>query len=82
MLLANEDEFIEAKEFYKTFCIRAVELGGTISAEHGIGKMKRDYLLDMYGEKSIKQMANVKRKLDKNRLLGIGNIFDEKYLYD
>ncbi len=80
MLPENEAEFTHAKELYKIFCKRAVELGGTISAEHGIGKMKRDYLLDMYGEKKIKQMANIKRKLDPNRLLGIGNIFDEKFL--
>ena len=82
MLPKNEIEFEEAKKLYRIFCKRAVELGGTISAEHGIGKMKRDYLLDMYGEKNIKLMANVKGKLDPSRLLGIGNIFEEKFLYD
>lgn len=81
MLPQNESEMLVAKELYKKFCKRAVELGGTISAEHGIGKMKRDYLLDMYGKENIKQMAKIKRELDPNRLLGIGNIFTENFLY-
>lgn len=82
MLPKNKHEFAIAKSLYAEFCKRAVELGGTISAEHGVGKMKRDYLLEMYGEKSIKEMVSIKKKLDPNRLLGIGNIFDEKYLDD
>ena len=82
MLPENEAEFLEAKELYKTFCKQAVKFGGTISAEHGIGKMKRDYLFDMYGENNIIQMAKIKKILDPNKLLGIGNIFDEKFLDD
>ncbi len=80
MLPKNEVEFATAKTIYGEFCKRAAELGGTISAEHGVGKMKRDYLLDMYGEESIREMADIKKKLDPNLILGIGNIFDEKYL--
>jgi D-lactate dehydrogenase (cytochrome) len=82
MLPKNENELALAKLLYAQFCKRAVELGGTISAEHGIGKMKRNYLFEMYGEENIKQMAMIKRKLDSNSLLGIGNIFEEKYLND
>jgi D-lactate dehydrogenase (cytochrome) len=82
MLPVNQTEFEKAKKLYRSFCKRAIELGGTISAEHGVGKMKRDYLLDMYGEKNIIQMAELKKQLDPNKILGIGNIFEEKYLYD
>jgi len=80
-MLPNDDiEFQKAKEVYAQLCKRAVELRGTVSAEHGIGKLKRDYLLSMYGEKSIIQMAEIKKTLDPNLILGIGNIFDPKYL--
>lgn len=82
MLPKTKIEFEECKKLYNTFCIRAAELGGTISAEHGIGKMKRENLLDMYGFESIKQMAHIKNILDPNRIMGIGNMFEEKYLYD
>jgi D-lactate dehydrogenase (cytochrome) len=60
-------------------CKEAVRLKGTVSAEHGIGKSKRDYLLMMYGENVIREMANLKLVFDPNTILNIGNIFDEKY---
>ena len=76
----NDAEFNEGKKLYKQICEEAVRLGGTISAEHGIGKAKRDYLLMMYGEVNIRKMAALKKSLDPNLILGIGNIFDESYL--
>ena len=80
-MLPNDDvEFQKAKEVYARLCRRAVELGGTVSAEHGIGKLKRDYLLEMYGEENIIQMARIKNTIDPRGVLGIGNIFDPKYL--
>ena len=57
-----------------------MRLKGTVSAEHGIGKMKREYLLMMYGEEIISQMAKLKLIFDPHRILNIGNIFEEKYL--
>lgn len=76
----DDDEFNEAKKIYRQICEEAVRLGGTISAEHGIGKTKRDYLLMMYGETNIRKMAELKKSLDPNLILGIGNIFDERFL--
>lgn len=76
----NDAEFNEGIELYKQICEEAVRLGGTISAEHGIGKAKRDYLLMMYGEPNIRKMAALKKSLDPNLILGIGNIFSEEFL--
>lgn len=80
MLPNNDVEFQKAKEVYSQLCRRAVELDGTVSAEHGIGKLKREYLLHMYGKENIIQMAKIKKVIDPNLILGIGNIFDPKYL--
>ncbi|KUG23157.1 d-lactate dehydrogenase (cytochrome) [hydrocarbon metagenome] len=80
MLPKNQEEFIRAKKIYSEICTEAVCLKGTVSAEHGIGKMKRDYLLLMYGEEIISQMAKLKLVFDPNKILNIGNIFDERYL--
>ena len=55
-------------------------LGGTISAEHGIGKLKREYLREMYGDQHLREMAAVKRAFDPAGILGRGNMFDEEYL--
>ncbi|MCX6169251.1 MAG: FAD-binding oxidoreductase [Ignavibacteriales bacterium] len=80
MLPKDEEEYQKAKEIYSKICAEAVRLGGTISAEHGIGKLKREYLYKMYGESVIKEMAQLKLIFDPHKILNIGNIFDEKFL--
>lgn len=80
MLPKNQNEFEVAKKIYSELCDIAISLKGTISAEHGIGKSKRNYLLKMYGEEIIKKMALIKLTFDPNKILSIGNIFEEKFL--
>jgi D-lactate dehydrogenase (cytochrome) len=80
ILPRNDDEAIRGREIYWAFVRRAVKVAGTISAEHGIGKLKRDYLRELYGEKHLQEMAALKRAFDPNGILGRGNIFDEGYL--
>jgi D-lactate dehydrogenase (cytochrome) len=75
MLPKDQTEFERGKSVYKRICTKAVELGGTVSAEHGIGKIKTDYLIEMYGEETIKKMFAVKKALDPDLILGRGNIF-------
>ena len=59
---------------YMTFAKRAIELGGTVAAEHGIGKLKRAFLEAMYGEEGIAEMQTVKRSLDSKWLINRGNM--------
>ncbi len=81
MLPKNDFEFETAKKLYGKILQKAVVLKGTISAEHGIGKLKRNYLLEMFGEKNIRKMAQLKKCFDPNLIMGIGNLFEEKFLY-
>jgi len=80
ILPRNREEFVEAKTLYRTFVAKAIALGGTLSAEHGIGKLKREYLADMYGEEAIREMAEVKKCLDPFLVLNIGNIIPDAFL--
>ena len=75
ILSRSEEEYFKGKIVYRAICKKAVELGGTISAEHGIGKLKTDYFLEMYGEEIIKKMVELKKALDPKMILGSGNIF-------
>ena len=80
MIPKDADEAAEAQHIYGRCVAQAVMLGGTVSAEHGIGKLKRKYLSAMMGERYLNEMAEIKRLFDANGILGRGNIFDEKYL--
>ena len=80
LLPKNAAEAERARHLYGRFIAQAIMLGGTISAEHGIGKLKSKYLQVMYGERFLNEMAELKKAFDPNGILGRGNIFDEKFL--
>jgi len=80
ILPRDDDEAAKAWEIYRSFIRRAVDVGGTISAEHGIGKLKREYLDVLYGEQHLREMAALKRAFDPAGILGRGNMFTEEYL--
>jgi D-lactate dehydrogenase (cytochrome) len=80
ILPKDETEAKKAKHLYGRFVAQAIMLGGTISAEHGIGKLKSKYLKAMYGERFLNEMAELKKAFDPNGILGRGNMFDEKLL--
>lgn len=50
----------------------AMSLGGTISGEHGVGALKRDYLGAMVGEPERALMARVKAAFDPHGILNPG----------
>jgi FAD/FMN-containing dehydrogenase len=58
------------------FAKYVVSLGGTVAAEHGVGKYKTQLLKLMYSDAEIDAMRDVKRRLDPEFLLGRGNIFE------
>ena len=60
--------------------LRVISMGGTISAEHGIGKIKHKYLSMMYGRAGILQMVAVKKTLDPAGILGLDNLFPRDLL--
>ncbi|MCE7743061.1 MAG: FAD-binding oxidoreductase [Candidatus Heimdallarchaeota archaeon] len=76
ILPRNMDELELGKKLYKKFAKKAVEFGGSVSAEHGIGKIKHEYLVVMYGEDGVNQMKEVKKVLDPLALFNRGNIFE------
>lgn len=76
----NPAELKLGKELATSIAARAVELGGTVSAEHGIGKLKHDFLRLMYGDRGLSEMAAVKRALDPEGILNRGVMFPEDLL--
>lgn len=72
--MENDDEFknyVEAKsEIYEL----AISLGGTISAEHGVGIEKMQYIEKVLDKDSIEYMKRIKRLFDPNNILNPGKI--------
>jgi FAD/FMN-containing dehydrogenase len=77
MLPATEEEAVKSVALVKEFAVHAVELGGTVSAEHGLGRRKAALLKLQYSEDEIEMMRAVKRRLDPGWLLGRGTLFGE-----
>ena len=73
-------DFARGKELFKRWAAEVTRMGGAVSAEHGVGKIKRDFLEIMYGSEHIAEMARLKRQLDPAGQLGRGNLFDESLL--
>jgi FAD/FMN-containing dehydrogenase len=75
VLPSNAAEWGRAKELMVLFASRAVELGGTVSAEHGLGKSKAHFLSLQFSDAEIRSMRGVKTRLDPSWLLGPGTLF-------
>jgi FAD/FMN-containing dehydrogenase len=72
----SEAQFQTGQDWMFEFARHAVVLGGTVSAEHGLGKRKAYLLKLQYNEDQIEAMKQVKRRLDPYWLLNPGNVFE------
>ena len=65
-----------AKKFAVTAAIYdlVVEFGGSFSAEHGVGQLKRQYLEKYRNATEIELMRTLKRALDPQNILNPGKV--------
>ncbi|TCJ14460.1 FAD-binding protein [Flaviaesturariibacter flavus] len=54
------------------------QLGGTISGEHGIGLVQKEYLPIVFDAVQLQLMRGIKRLFDPNNILNPGKIFDSE----
>jgi len=79
VLPRDEADMKGGKAMFARWAEQIVAMGGTVSAEHGVGKNKRNLLTLLYGEEGQRQMAAVKVRFDPDVILGVGNLFPEEY---
>jgi FAD/FMN-containing dehydrogenase len=72
----TREQFERGKEVMTGLAREAVALGGTVGAEHGLGKRKAHLLKIQYPPDQIEAMKNVKRRFDPDWLLGRGTLFE------
>ena len=74
-LLPAADEIDSARKVYDVLVDKILGWGGTVSAEHGIGKIKKEYFRRMVGDDALAEMREIKKLFDPGCLLGRGNLF-------
>lgn len=73
-------DFRAGGELFAGWAAEATRMGGAVSAEHGVGKIKAGFLATMYGPDHIAESARLKAELDPKGQLGRGNLFGEDVL--
>lgn len=78
ILSESQADFDNGKQWMTNAAAHSVSLGGTVSAEHGLGKRKLHLLPLMFTAEQIEDMKAVKSRLDPQWLLGRGNLFSAR----
>jgi len=74
----DRDEIHRVEKAFEEIFLAAVNLGGTITGEHGIGLSKKKFLERVVGPAGVDLMRKIKGVLDPNNILNAGKIFDLK----
>ena len=75
ILPRNEREQEMAMDIYREFASEVVRMGGSVSAEHGIGRIKKEFLGIQFSSEELEAMHKLKRNLDPNGILNPGVLF-------
>ncbi|MEI7879644.1 MAG: FAD-binding oxidoreductase [bacterium] len=76
ILPRDKFEYDRGKALYQSWAKRIVAMGGSVSAEHGIGKLKTQLLALMLGEEGIAQMRALKRLFDPGASMNPGVLLE------
>ena len=72
----NHEEMERVEKAMQEIFDFAIQLGGTITGEHGVGLAKKRFLPGAIGGASLDLMRQLKRTLDPGTILNPGKIFD------
>ena len=67
-------DYDAGRALYARWAAQVLAWGGSISAEHGIGKLKRDLFRQMAGDAALAQMRALKKLFDPDGLLNPGTL--------
>ncbi len=74
----DADEMRRAEKAFEEIFAAALDLGGTITGEHGVGLAKKAFLPKQVGDPAIELMRKIKAVVDPNSVLNPGKVFDPK----
>ena len=71
----NIDEYKKGKDLYLLWAEKIAAMGGAVSAEHGVGKLKVPFLQKMYSREQLEEMRTMKKIFDPTQIFNRGTIF-------
>lgn len=74
----DQEEMIRVEKAVEEIFRAAIDLGGTLSGEHGIGTMKAPFMEQELGAVGLEMMKRIKDSWDPKRIMNPGKIFPEK----
>ena len=72
----EEEWTVKYPEICKAVYKKAIDLGGKIAAEHGIGVIRKSYLKMAIGEIQLELLKSAKRAFDPKNIMNPGKVFD------
>ena len=72
----DEEEMKKVEQAMRDIFLKALELNGTITGEHGVGLAKKSFLSAQFQDASYEMLKKVKLALDPDKILNPGKIFD------
>lgn len=76
----SSTEVAACEEFLHKLIERAIAMGGTSTGEHGVGQMKRQYMVQEHGEATIEVMRAIKAALDPLGIMNPGKMIPDRPL--
>lgn len=71
---SNKDDWVAMKEMADEIHKWAIQVGGTVTGEHGIGVARKEYMTQMYPE-AYEIMKKIKQALDPDNIMNPGKMF-------
>ncbi|MCO7175881.1 FAD-linked oxidase C-terminal domain-containing protein [Sporolactobacillus kofuensis] len=74
----DKEEMERVEAAFAEIFEKAIELGGTLTGEHGVGVTKAPYLEWKLGHAGIEVMKGIKQSIDPNGIMNPGKVFSEQ----
>ncbi|MFX3618134.1 MAG: glycolate oxidase subunit GlcD [Sporolactobacillus sp.] len=74
----NSEEMEQVEQAFAEIFEKAIELGGTLTGEHGVGVTKAPYLEWKIGEGGLEIMRGIKQSIDPNGIMNPGKVFADE----
>ena len=71
---ADEDALARAHRAFEEIFAHAIEMGGSITGEHGVGMVKLPYLERQLGSAQLALLRRIKAAFDPNGILNPGKL--------